>query len=104
MSLGAAAGVVVVLLLMAEAANLARTWQARLQQPRQQPSLQQALAFLTFAVLFAALMWAEHLWVLRRGDYAGVGLRHTWYWTVTTWAGLAVCLGRLLWLARALSR
>jgi len=36
-------------------------------------------------------MWAEHFWRLGRGDYPGIGMRHTWYWYVTNGAaGLAL--------------
>jgi hypothetical protein len=61
------------------------------------PSLGRALGLLVFAILFAVLMWLEHLWRLSRGDYPGVGLAHTWYWHVTTWAAIAFLIGRLIW-------
>src|SRR5713101_7665854 len=98
MSLGSAAGVLVVALLILEAANLAlRAKQAgKTQEPRPKPSLRQAMAFLAFAALFAILMWAEHLWRLGHGDYAGVGVRHSWYWTASLWAAVAFCFGRLV--------
>jgi hypothetical protein len=66
---------------------------------RAAPSLKYALGLLAFAAGFSVLSWAEHFWRLRRGDYAGVGMRHTWYWTVTTtWIPIAFVGGWLFWL------
>jgi hypothetical protein len=100
MSLGLVAGLAVVALLVAEAANLVlrqrRT--GRAQEHRAEPSMKHALAFVAFAVVFAIVTWVENVWRLGRGDYAGIGLRHSWYWTATTWVAFAVCLGRLAWL------
>jgi hypothetical protein len=102
MSLGSAAGVLIVALLILEGANVAlrpREAETTTQVPRAEWSLIQALGFLAFAALFMVLRWAEHVWRLQHGDYAGVGLRHTWYWSVTLWVAFVLCLGRLVWLA-----
>jgi hypothetical protein len=101
MNLWSTAGLVVVALLIAETANLVlrKRQTGRSHEHHAKPSLKHAVALLAFAVVFAILKWAEHVWRLGREDYAGVGLRHTWYWTATTWVALAACLGRLAWLA-----
>lgn len=44
------------------------------------PSAGQAAIFVAAAVGFALFRWWEHRWRLSRGDYPGIGLKHTWYW------------------------
>lgn len=59
--------------------------------PRKGPTWRSAGAWLACAALLTILMWAEHFWRLGRGDYPGIGMRHTWYWYVTNGAaGLAL--------------
>ena len=74
--------------------------EAQLEKPPTPPSLAQALGLLVFALFFAVLMWWEHVWRLGRGDYPGLGLRHTWYWHTTVWTAWVVLVGRVLWILR----
>jgi hypothetical protein len=107
MSLGSAAGIVVMALLIAEACNLAlrKAEAERTPAHRTGWTLRQAVAFLAFAAILIVLLWVEHVWRLTHGEYPGIGLRHTWYGTATVWVAFALCLGRLAWLAlRALKR
>jgi hypothetical protein len=60
-----------------------------------------ALMWIAAVIVFTALSWVEHFWRLSRGDYAGVGLAHTWYWHVTTWGAIAFLVG---WLGLRLVR
>jgi len=65
--------------------------------PRLKPTLKHALGALAFAVAFGVLMWFEHVWVLSRGDYAGIGMRHTWYWSTMQGLAVAFFVGVLVW-------
>ena len=67
------------------------------QHRNSKPALRQALALLAFAGLFAFLMWWEHAWRLARGDYPGIGMRHTWYWYTTISIAWLFIIGRAGW-------
>jgi hypothetical protein len=70
------------------------------QTARWHPSPRQATAVIAFAIAFAAFRGWEHAWVIRRGDYAGIGMRHTWYWYASPWIGAAAVGALLGWIMR----
>jgi hypothetical protein len=68
---------------------------------KSRPTAAQAATWVVVAIAFALFQWWEFGWRLRRGDYAGIGLKHTWYWYASPLFALAVFGIALLFMRRA---
>jgi hypothetical protein len=62
-----------------------------------QPTLRQAIGLVAFAIAFAGLKWVEHRWMIAHGDYAGIGMHHSAYWTARPWISLTITAAICAW-------